>query len=270
MIRFSFSNVLKEATVTASSAKVGSLANNTVAASFSDRWESASPFVELHTLEYTFNPTTVSCIGLFALEVDPEAELTIRLYNGVNLVKEITLPAYQVVYGYGEGPYGLFGYGGYSAPGREWVQQFKVLWLEDIYCDKLSIEFSGSQDVSLGYVHLGPSWSPPFGISRDYNVTFDSTRLDILRNPGGVSIGSVARQYRCVSVTLQLMRAEDVEDLYNLYDGYSPLVFTAFAEKESTEAIYSTMLGRITGGIDSTGAPHSRYTAAGLKIEECK
>ena len=272
MIRFSFTNVLKESTmVSASSANLAGQAENCISPTFGDYWLTAAPFSDTHYLTFNFPLSTVSCFGLFGVRTsNTDSTLLIQLKRSGNVVKEINTTTAQVVYGYGEGPYGLFAYGGYSAPGRDWMQFFRVFWFEDIDCDEVYIEIGGTNEVQIGYVHLGPSWSPPFGINADYSSTFESVQLDTARNYGGVTTGQVSRYYRCINVTLQLIKSEDLQYILSNLDASTTVVFSGFAEQNTTKAIYSTILGKIPDGIKSTGAPHKRFNVANLKIEECK
>lgn len=266
MIRFSFNNILT--TATASSGISPELALVPV---FSKVWKSANPFSNVHSITSTFTDTAVSCLGLFNLIAeDTDATLLIQLKLAGNTVKEISTTVTQVVYGYGEGPYGILPYGGYAAPGRDWMQKFRVFWFEDIICDELYIEIGNTSQVEIGYIHLGPSWSPPFGINQDYSSTLEPLQLDIVRTIGGSTTGQVSRYYRCVNVTLQLLTSEDLNVLLSSIDPNKPVVFSAFAEKDTTQAIYGTLLGRIPEGVKAVGAPHKRFNAANLKIEECK
>lgn len=264
MIRFSLYNVLGEAT-----ASSGDPSNLTVSQP-SKVWVNSNTYSQTHTLDYSFDRQTVSCFGLFNLTIDHNGTVLVQIKDGANVVKEINLTAGQIVYGYGEGPYGLFAYGGYSAPGRDWLNRFRVLWFEDVIADNVTITFQSTNNVTLGYVHLGPSWSPPVGPTDNYYSTFKLIGTESGRTLGGSSSGSLSRTYREISVELQLLTSDDVNYLISNVDNYSPVVFSAYAERLDTEALYGTLLCKIPSGIQISGSIKRRFNAVSLNLEELK
>jgi hypothetical protein len=199
-----------------------------------------------------------------------DAAINIKLRLGATVVKEFNFTGENIIYGYGEGPYGLFAYGGYSAPGRAWMQKFRVIWFEDVVSDNMIITISDAPEFSLGYIHLGPSWSPKIGINKDYSSSFIPITTDVVRNIGGISTGTISRNYRAVKLTLQMLTGEDVQYLLDNHNANTPLVVSALGGIVSTEAAYGTLLGKIPEGISYVGAPHRRFTAANMNIEELK
>lgn len=269
MIKFSLKNVLNRATVDASTEAENFEAANMIISQPTKSWKSANPFAD-HTIDFTYDREIVSSFALFNLECTTEAMINVKIFDGLDLVKEINLTGEQVVYGYGEGPYGLFAYGGYSAPGREWMRKFRVIWFEDVYSDNMLITITQSPDISIGYVHLGPSWNPPFGINKDYSSNFLPIANEIVRNVAGISVGPFARTYRQIDITLIMLTSEDVDFLLENMLPNIPIVFSAFAEMENSENLYATMLCKIPSGISVVGVPHKRFSAANLALEEMK
>lgn len=264
MIRFSFDNIL--GTAIASSG----IADNLSISQPSKLWRSTNTYETTHTLDFSFDRGLVSCLGLFNLTLVPTANIIIEIKDGATVVKAFTLTAEQIVYGYGEGPYGLFAYGGYAAPGRDWLNRFRVLWFEDVYADSMHISFEGSPNVSLGYVHLGPSWSPPVGITDTYSSNFKLIDTEMGRAIGGSSTGSLSRTYREISVELQLLTSDDVDYLLSTLDNYKPIVFGAYAQNTNTEALYGTLLCKAPNGIKINGSIKRRFGVASLDLEELK
>lgn len=264
MIRFSFHNVLGQAT-----ASSGDPSNLTVSQP-SKVWKNSNVYATSHTLVHAFTKQIVSCFGLFNLTIDPDSTILVQIKNGATVVKELNLGAAQIVYGYGEGPYGLFAYGGYSAPGRDWLNRFRVLWFEDVIADNMVITFQNTNSVSLGYVHLGPSWSPPVGPTEAYYSTFKLIGTESGRSIGGSSSGSLSRTYREISVELQLLTADDVNYLLSTVENYKPVIFGAYAEKANTEALYGTLLCKIPSGVQVSGSIKKRFNAASITLEELK
>lgn len=264
MIRFSFHNILGSAVSSS-----GDTANLSISQP-SKLWYSTDTYSNTHTLDFSFERGIVSCLGLFNLTLLSTANVIITLKDGLETVKEFNLTAGQIIYGYGEGPYGLFAYGGYSAPGRDWLNRFRVLWFEDIYADSMHISFEGSNTVSLGYVHLGPSWSPPVGITESYYSTFKLIGTEMSRTIGGSSTGSLSRTYREIAVELQLMTADDVDYIFGAIENYKPIVFGAYAQKTDTESLYGTLLCKAPSGLQVSGSIKKRFSAVSLTLEELK
>lgn len=270
MIKLSFRNILLEGNFSSSSEQALYPATNLLLTKPSKSWKTANPYTSIHALNISYNATTVSCFGLFNMVTNVDASINVKIKLGATIVKEFNLTGEDIIYGYGEGPYGLFAYGGYAAPGRAWLQKFRVQWFEDVISDNIVITVSNAPEFELGYVHLGPSWSPPVGITSDYNSGFTPISTDVIRNIGGISVGTISRNYRAIQVTLQMLTGEDVDYLLNIHDAYTPVIFSAFGNLVSTEASYGTLLGKIPEGISYAGASHRRYTAASITIEELK
>lgn len=262
-------NILERSTITASSEGIAEPVSNLLIPQPTKYWRAVNPFSSSHTLNFNYSSSTVSCLALFSLELPSDATINIKLYNGITLVKEFNFTGEQVVYGYGEGPYGLFAYGGYAAPGREWMQKFRVFWFEDIISDNMLVTISNTTEVSLGYIHLGPSWGAPFGINKDYISTFNPISKEMSKTVGGVSVGSLARNYREIEITLIMLSGEEMTSLMENFDNYKPIVFSAFAEENSSNSQYGTLLCKIPTGITVVGAPHKRFNA-NLVLEEIK
>ena len=270
MIKLSFDNVVLGSTVAASSSKVAYPVSNLLFPTPSKAWQTADPYTASHSLTVNYSTTTVSCFAVFNMVTNTEAKIVVNIKLGATIVKTLNLTGEALVYGYGEGPYGIFAYGGYDAPGRAWLQRFRVVWFEDVISDNMEIIITDAPEFSLGYLHLGSSWSPPIGITADYNSTFVPISADIVRNMGGISVGTISRNYRALQLTLQMLKDTDVDYLIEHHNAHSPVVVSAFGGVLTTEAAYGTLLAKIPDGITYVGAPHRRFTAANMKLEELK
>lgn len=270
MIKLSFSNILATSIVSASSSKILYPVSNLLLSTPSKLWKVANPYTSNHVLTFSYASNTVSCFGVFNMVTNTDAEITVNIKLGSNIVKILTFTGEDIIYGYGEGPYGLFSYGGYAAPGRSWLQKFRVIWFEDVISDNIEVLINNAPEFSLGYIHLGPSWSPPVGITADYSSTFIPITTDVVRNIGGISVGTISRNYRAVQLTLQMLRGEDVEYLISNHNANTPVIVSAFGGTLSTEAAYGTLLAKVPEGISYIGAPHRRFTVSNMKLEELK
>lgn len=268
MIKLSFNNVLLGGSFTASSNQ--NLVDNLQMTSPSKSWHTSNPYTGVHTLAVTYPSSTVSCFGVFNMVTNVDAMINVKIKLGNTVVKELNFLGENIVYGYGEGPYGIFAYGGYAAPGRAWMQKFRVIWFEDVVSDNVLITITNAPEFSLGYIHLGTSWSPCFGINKDYSSSFIPITTDVVRNLGGISTGTISRNYRAVKLSLQLLTGQEVQYLLNNHNSNTPVIVSAFGSASSTEAVYGTLLGKIPEGISYVGAPHRRFSAANMTIEELK
>ena len=270
MIKLSFKNLLSSSIVIASGSKQLYPVSNLLLSSPSKLWKTANPYSSSHSLTMSYVSNTVSCFGLFNMVTNVDALITVNIKLGSVIVKTLTFTGEDIVYGYGEGPYGLFAYGGYAAPGRSWLQKFRVIWFEDVISDNLEVIITNAKEFSLGYIHLGGTWNAPTGINADYTSTFTPISTDIVRNIGGVSVGTISRNYRNIQLTLQMLTGIDVTYLIDNHDANVPVIVSAFGGIVSTEASYGTLLAKIPDGITYVGAPHRRFTAANMKLEELK
>lgn len=270
MIKLSFRNILLEGSLTSSSEKPLNPSSNLLLSNPSKSWKTADPYTTNHTLAISYDTETVSSFGLFNMVTNADAAINVKIRLGSIIVKELNFTGEDIVYGYGEGPYGLFAYGGYAAPGRAWLQKFRVVWFQDVISDNILVTITNAPEFNLGYIHLGPSWSPKVGVNKDYSSSFTPITTDVIRNLGGISVGTISRNYRAISVSLQMLTGDDVQYLIDTHNASSPVLFSAFGNLVSTEALYGTLLGRIPEGITYVGAPHRRFSAANLKIEELK
>ena len=151
MIRFSFQNVLTNSTsIMVSSEMPKGRGEDSIIAQMSTKWETSNVFTKQHYIRYVFLESTVSCLGLFGLDIDIDSTLTIKLFRNSVIIKEINIDGNPVIYGYGEGPYGLFGYGGYDTYGREWARKSRVIWFEDVVADTIEI----NSNSKIGRAHV--------------------------------------------------------------------------------------------------------------------
>ena len=270
MIKLSLKNVLLNSNISASSHKKLYPVSNLLLSSPSKLWKTANPYSSTHSISLSYISSTISCFGLFNMVTNADALITVNIKLGSTIVKTLVFYGESIVYGYGEGPYGLFAYGGYDAPGRAWLQRFRVLWFEDIITDNMEIIITNSKEFSLGYIHLGPTWNSPVGVTSDYTSSFIPISTDVVRNIGGISVGTISRNYRIIQLTLQMLTSTDVEYLIENHDASSPIVASAFGGVLTTESAYGTLLAKIPDGITYVGAPHRRFTAANMKLEELK
>lgn len=268
MIKLSLKNTLQDSLfIDSSSEKYDNPIENIIISDTGKVWKSADPFSNQHTISMIFYYKYVSCFAIFDLITNTGANINVKLMQSGDVVKEFNLTGEAIVYGYGEGPYGIFAYGGYDAPGREWMKKFRVIWFDEVYCNHIEITVTEAPDISIGYLHLGGTWTAPVGVDKDYSSNFSTIGSDIMRNIGGISTGTINRNYRNIKFTLQMLTGQDVEYLLANHQAANPVVLSIFGDLVDTESYYGTLLGKIPDGISYVGAPHKRFTAANISLE---
>lgn len=270
MIRVSFRNLVGN--VTASSSNKDYPADNLLDTRPSSIWQSGNPFATSHTLSGTFtSPLFISCLALLNLVCNPYATITINLKLGATIKKTFTLSGEEILYGYGEGPYGMFAYGGYAAPGREWMSRFRTKWFESILCDSWQIIINQTDNniCSLGTVFFGVHWESPVGINQNYETGFVQTIGDISRNNFGISVGSPPTIGRLVGCELHMLTEDDVVTWINSVDHSTPILFTIRPEQVDSEALFGTIYGCVQNDLSFTGTKAKRFRGK-VSINEVK
>lgn len=270
MIRVSFRNLVSN--ITASSQDKDYPAENLLDARPSSKWASGAAFLTTHTLSGTFSGITkITCLALLNLECNVYATITIRLKRGAITVKTFTLSGEEILYGYGEGPYGLFAYGGYAAPGREWMARFRTRWFEDVYCDswQVVIDQTDNNPCSLGTVFFGTHWEAPTRINQNYETGFKQQIGDIQRNIAAISVSPINIVGRTVGCELHMLTEDDVVTWNDNIDLSIPILFTIRPEQEDTEALFGTIYGYLQNEVSFTGSKAKRFRGK-VTIDEVK
>lgn len=271
MIRVSFRNKL--ASITASSQAKDYPVSNIQDDRPSSIWKSAGLFSTSHTLTGIFGetPTVVSCMALLNLVCNTYALITINLKLGATIVKSLSLTGEEILYGYGEGPYGLFAYGGYAAPGREWLAKFRVRWFEEVLCDNWEVIINQTDNTacSLGTLFFGEHWEAPTYINQDYSTGFTQSIGDIQRSIGGVTVGTVSIVGRKVSCELHMLTEDDVKIWNDNAKCDKPILFSIRPELNDTEALFGTIMGYLQNDISFTGSKAKRFRGK-ISIDEVK
>lgn len=271
MIRVSFKNLITKE-IWASSAAKGYPEVNLLDARVSSLWKSGDMFDSTHSVYGNFEvPANISCFGIFSLDCDVAANITVNLYLGTTLVKSMSFTGEEVIYGYGEGPYGFFAYGGYAAPGREWISSSRTLWFEDVLSDnwEVIVEQPSNIPTSIGGIFFGESWSAPTGITQDYGTGFTDYSGELQRGLGGITVGPINIVGRKVECALHMLTGEDVVEWQKNADPTRPVLFTVSPRQDSTRDFYGTIYGYLQSDIKFTGSIHKRFRAK-ISIEEVK
>lgn len=270
MIRVSFRNMVTN--VTATSSDIDYPSDNLLDARPSSIWKSGNPFATSHTLSGTFSSAMyISCLALLNLVCNPYATITINLKLSGVTKKSFSLTGEEILYGYGEGPYGMFAYGGYAAPGREWLARFRTKWFESILCDSWQVIINQTDNnvCSIGTIFFGTHWEAPTGINSDYETGFSQNIGDISRNNYGISVGAITVVGRTIGCELHMLTEDDVVTWMNSVDQNTPILFTIRPEQDDSNAMFGTIYGYIQNEVSFTGSRAKRFRGR-ISINEVK
>ena len=271
MIRVSFKNLITKEIWASSEAK-GYPVVNLLDARASSKWKSGDIFDSIHTVYGNFEePVNISCFGIFNLVCEVNAEITVNLYLGATLVKTFTIPGEDIIYGYGEGPYGFFAYGGYAAPGREWLKLSRTKWFEDVLCDnwEVIVDQQSNIETEVGGIYFGDSWESPTSVNQNHSTGFTDYSGSIQRNVGGITVGSINIVGRKIECELHMLTGDDVVTWQKNADSSRPILFTIEPKQVTTRDMYGTIYGYLQNDIKFTGSTHKRFRTK-LSIEEVK
>ena len=260
-------------TLSATSASGTYVVANLVATQPGLKWRSTTDAAQTITGDFGSDKRcTAFCLYAHNLSNDGSATIQVTLSNDsghTDQVYNTSVEATDPLYGWGEGPYGMEGYGGYSSEG--WQQKHTAIWFGATYVARYFrciITDTDNSDtyVEVGRVKIGQHVEIPF--REGYGMGWEED-TELTRTRGGALRSDNRDPWRYVEVETSILDKIDEGDLLEVFRSVgrrNDVFWSAFPEAATVQERRNTILGRLTeyssAEIDHTGS------AIEFKIEE--
>jgi hypothetical protein len=240
-------------TLTATSEAGTYLASNLLNVQPGRIWRSTSTAAQTITADLGEDKrNNAFCIYAHNLSNDGTASVRLTLSNDAahtDIVYDNTVEGTDPLYGWGEGPYGMEGYGGYSSEG--WAQPFTVIWLGDVYVARyfrVIITDTANADgyIQAGRIKLGQSIDIP--VVQGYSMGWDE-QTELTRTRGGALRSDSRDPFRYASATsavLDKIQEGDVLEVFRSVGRRGDVLWSAFPDDATAQTRRNTILGRLT------------------------
>ena len=188
--------------------------------------------------------TNISYGGVFKLTIATDA-----LFANIIFYKEWAIRT--PLYGYGEGPYGLIPYGGYSE--EEINLNYFVKYLENIYIGQyvkkvISDPLNPAGFLEVGRSGVGQYWEPEYNVAWGEPLSLQTETKSVTMRSGAISVQKFP-QARNLSATFNFLDETEAYKMVsiNYKVGHNKDIFISLYPDKSTNfgELYS-MLAKIT------------------------
>lgn len=196
--------------------------------------------------------STAFCLYAHNLSNDGTASVRVTLSNDsghTDQVYDTTVEATDPLYGWGEGPYGMEGYGGYSSEG--WAQPFTVIWFGSTivarYFRCIITDTSNSYNyIQAGRIKVGQHIDVP--VVSGYGMGW-TEQTEMTRTRGGALRSDSRDPYRYANATtavLDKIQEGDLLEVFRSVGRRSDVLWSAFPDDNTAQTRRNTILGRLT------------------------
>jgi hypothetical protein len=252
-------------TLTATSAAGDYAVSNLVSTQPGKKWRSTSAAAQTITGDLG-EDKRVNGFVLYAHNLSNDGSATVQLTlsndsGHTDQVYDSSIEATDPLYGWGEGPYGMEGYGGYSNEG--WQQQFTTIWIASTqvarYFRVIITDTANSDNyVEAGRVKLGQYIDVRF--RHGYDMGWSET-TEITRTRGGALRSDNRPPYRFANITtavLDKINEGDLLEVFRAVGKRDDVVWSAFPGANTAQERRNTLLGRLvdysSAAIESVGS----------------
>lgn len=240
-------------TLTATSEAGTYLASNLLNVQPGRIWRSTSTAAQTITADFGEDKRcTAFCLYAHNLSNDGSATVRVTLSNDsghTDIVYDTTVEATEPLYGWGEGPYGLEGYGGYSSEG--YSQNFTVIWFGGTYVARYFravITDTSNADgyIQAGRIKIGQHMDIP--VVQGYSMGWDE-QTELTRTRGGALRSDSRDPFRYASATsavLDKIQEGDILEIFRSVGRRGDVLWSAFPDDATAQTRRNTILGRLT------------------------
>ena len=270
-IRICYENRADDATLTATSAALA-------VANLQDMqqqvvWSSTSAAAQTITIPLSVS-RSINCVGLMNHNLSSDA--TIRVQGAsdagfTSVLFDTTYDALDPSFGWGEFPWGMVGWGGYSSEG--WEYQFTVKWITLTVARywRLIITDTTNADgyVQAGRLILGQYWTPHANMQWGYSLDWHDPS-EVVRTRGGSWRSDNKTPYRVSSVHvrwLDVVEAAGVLEMERQRGRRGDVLLSAYPNEGTTRERRNTLLGVLRDWSPSTHDFYG-YNSVSFSIEE--
>ncbi len=228
-------------------------------------WRSTSAAAQTITGDFGEEKRSTSfCLYAHNISNDGSATVQVTLSNDsghTDQVYDTTVEATDPLYGWGEGPYGMEGYGGYSSEG--WAQPFTVIWFGSTYVARyfrcIITDTSNSDSyIQAGRIKVGQHVEFPY--RNGYDMGWNE-QTEIIRTRGGALRSDSRTPYRYANVQTSYLDKIEEGDLLEVFRSVGrrdDVLWSAFGDDATAQARRNTILGRLvdhgSAAIDFVGS----------------
>jgi hypothetical protein len=252
-------------TLTATSTAGDYAVSNLTSTQPGKKWRSTSAVAQTITGDLG-EDKRVNGFVLYAHNLSNDGSATVQLTlsndsGHTDQVYDTSIEATDPLYGWGEGPYGMEGYGGYSDEG--WQQQFTTIWIATTkvarYFRVIITDTSNSDSyVEAGRIKLGQFVDVRY--RHGYDMGWSET-TEITRTRGGALRSDNRPPYRFANVTtavLDKINEGDLLEVFRAVGKRDDVVWSAFPNANTAQERRNTLLGRLvdysSAAIESVGS----------------
>ena len=195
---------------------------------------------------------TAFCLYAHNLSNDGSATVQVTISNDSGHTDQVfntTVEATDPLYGWGEGPYGMEGYGGYSSEG--WAQPFTVIWFGSTYVARyfrcIITDTSNSNNyVQAGRIKIGQHIDVP--VVAGYGMGW-TEQTELTRTRGGALRSDSRDPFRYANATSAVLDKIEEGDLLEIFRSVGKrgdVLWSAFPDDATAQTRRNTILGRLT------------------------
>ena len=239
-------------TLTATSAAGDYAVSNLVSTQPGKLWRSTSAAAQTITGDLG-EDKRINGFVLYAHNLSNDGSATVQLTLSNNSghtdqVYDTTVEATDPLYGWGEGPYGMEGYGGYSDEG--WQQQFTTIWIASTQVARyfrLIITDTANSDnyVEAGRIKLGQYVDVRYRYGYDMGWT---EQTEIIRTRGGALRSDNRPTYRYANIQTSILdkiSEGDILEIFRDVGKRGDAVWSAFPDAGTAQERRNMILGRL-------------------------
>jgi len=216
-------------------------------------WRSTSAAAQTITGDFGEEKrSTAFCLYAHNLSNDGSATVRVTLSNDSghsDIVYDTTVEATDPLYGWGEGPYGMEGYGGYTSEG--WTQRFTVIWFDATVVARyfrciITDTANAYGYVQAGRIKVGQHIDIP--VVAGYGMGW-TEQTEMTRTRGGALRSDSRDPYRYANGTtavLDKIQEGDLLEVFRSVGKRSDVLWSAFPDDNTAQTRRNTILGRLT------------------------
>ena len=193
-----------------------------------------------------------TAFALYSHNLSDDATLRLTLSSDAGHVTQIydtTVAAIDPLYGWGEGPYGMEGYGGYSSEG--WAQPFSIIWLGATYVARyfrviITDTTNSDEYIQAGRIKIGQHFDIP--VVAGYGMGW-TEQTELTRTRGGALRSDSRDPYRYASATstvLDKLQEGDLLEVFRSVGKRGDVLWSAFPDDATVQERRNVILGRLT------------------------
>ena len=236
-------------------------------------WRSTSTANQTITIPLV-SSRSINCVALMNHNLSGSATIRVQGASDAGfstILFDTTYDALDPAFGWGEFPWGMVGWGGYSEEG--WQYQFSVFWITLTIARYWRIIISDATNAAgylqAGRIVLGQYWTPQANMEWGYTLDWTDPS-DIKRTRGSSWRSDNKAPYRQVKMSfrwLDVNEAGSVLDMKRLNGRRTDMLVSSYPEEGTTRERRNTLLG-----VMSQWTPSSHnfvdYNSVSMTIEE--